>query len=278
MAARHLLLGREHPQLGEIRVEAVGPGVGAIGISAGSDSVVLERKSGDDPKRVNEDAVLAIDDGDRVMLAVADAHFGAWSSHVLLEFVAELSDALPESLDGALSSLQRACIERNRVRTPSSHSGLTSPRSETTFLWLLLDRESGDGHGISFGDSSAFLLSASEAPTRLNPKTQCYVTPRHPESLHPARAERFTFHAPPDSLLLAFTDGVDECHYGRPRTSITPRDLSEIVRPLDAPPEELVRALVEHALHGVRGNPGGQDNVSVAVTRSGPRVAPVPAD
>ena len=59
------------------------------------------------------------------------------------------------------------------------------------------------------------------------------------------------------------SDGIDECHYGKPETSVTPQIMVELWRETGNELEAYVRRLVELALSGVDRHPGGQDNVAV---------------
>jgi hypothetical protein len=90
-----------------------------------------------------------------------------------------------------------------------------------------------------------------------------YASPARRGSLNPELADTFSFTASPGDLLLAYTDGIDECHYRRPETSVTPQIMAELRRETGGEPEAYVRRLVELALSGVDGHPGGQDNLAV---------------
>jgi hypothetical protein len=68
--------------------------------------------------------------------------------------------------------------------------------------------------------------------------------------------------------VAAFTDGVDECHYGHPKTSIRPHHLRALLAELGPAPEPFARRLLALALCGVDGHPGGEDNAAVAVART----------
>ena len=50
------------------------------------------------------------------------------------------------------------------------------------------------------------------------------MTPAVPETLDAHRATFFEFDVGPGALLLAYTDGVNECHYRNPQASPGPRD------------------------------------------------------
>jgi hypothetical protein len=101
----------------------------------------------------------------------------------------------------------------------------------------------------------------------VNRKNRDYVSPWSAGALDPRRALEFGFSVAPGELVVAFTDGVDECHYGKPDTSIGKRHLWNLLPDAGGSPEHYVRALAELALQGVGGNPGGQDNLAIAATR-----------
>ena len=79
-------------------------------------------------------------------------------------------------------------------------------------------------------------------------------------------SDTFAFTGNPGDLLLAYTDGIDECHYGKPETSVTPQIMADLWRATGNEPEVYVRRLVELALSGVDGHPGGQDNLAVVAS------------
>jgi hypothetical protein len=64
-------------------------------------------------------------------------------------------------------------------------------------------------------------------------------------------------------MVLAFTDGIDECHYRRPATSMLPHHIVASVAEGQRRPPEVVAILARQALGGVDGNLGGQDNIAV---------------
>ncbi len=89
------------------------------------------------------------------------------------------------------------------------------------------------------------------------------MRPDDPRTLSPDRAAFFEFEAGPGNLLLAFTDGIDACHYRHPETSLGPRQFLEVLHEAGARPDAYVRRLTEWALSGCDGNPGGQDNLAL---------------
>ena len=63
------------------------------------------------------------------------------------------------------------------------------------------------------------------------------------------------------------SDGVFECHYRRPLTSVTETDLLALAQDATVDPAALTERIMNLAHTGVRGSPGGEDNIAVAVTR-----------
>lgn len=246
-----LLLGEDNTDWGAVGIRAGATGRVACAISRGRRPALPSSA----PTKVdpNEDAVLALDDGDAVLLAVADAHHGREAGHRLLERIAAgLRTDLPSlhALAEALAGLAGAGGE-----TPS----------ETTLAVAVCRRSSRRGFGLSFGDSSVFLVGGGEPPRRLAAKRHAFVRPGDALSLARERAVPFRFVGGPGRLLVAFTDGVDECCYGRPALSVGPAHLDDLLRETGALPEAYARALANLALEGVGGNPGGEDNLAVAV-------------
>ena len=80
---RLVLLGVDHAEYGSLAVQTQAGGRTAAAISVGGDYVRMRK--GGDLKVSNEDACLAIDDGERTLLAVCDGHHGHWASHGLAE-------------------------------------------------------------------------------------------------------------------------------------------------------------------------------------------------
>jgi hypothetical protein len=193
-----------------------------------------------------------------VLLAVADAHFGREASHDLLEELAGKLPAVPAG-GGELAALVRGLAQRDPTADYAS---------ETTLLIAVYDRTARRGFGLSFGDSSFASVGRGGHRRPIARPGSYYVSPARPESLNPAVADAFRFEAAPGDLLLAYTDGIDECHYCRPETSVTPQIMAELWRETGSEPEAYVRRLVELALAGIEGHPGGQDNLAVVATRA----------
>lgn len=252
MLARRALYGLDHPHYGVVRSVGVGER-GAVALCAGGrpDSPAARFKA--DPTRPNEDAALAIDDGERALLAVADSHFGHRASHALIEGLAAL-DAVPPDLDGLAAAVDGL----------SSDVAEVDDRSASTLVVAVLDRATGRGFGLSIGDSTVAVVGRKRLPIARNRHNGAYVHPGRDARLA-RRAELFTFSAAPGMLVLAFTDGVDECHYRQPDTSLRPGHLADLFARTGPDPRAYAQALVEAALAGVPPHPGGEDNIGVVV-------------
>lgn len=253
-----LLLGREHPGLGSFALESVPSGRVACALSAGRDPLSSARFSKGRHDVPNEDGVLALDTGARSLLAVADAHFGHESSEALLAALARHA-AVPESLF-ALQELLPALAAP--AATPDDEH-----TSESTLLVAVLEHASGAVWGVSYGDSSAWLLEARGAVRPLVTPTHRYVHAQDAASLDPRRGTTFFCELAAGDALLVHSDGVDECCYRAPERSIGARHLEALLRELGTSPRDYVARLTELALHGVDGQPGGQDNVAIAMCR-----------
>jgi serine/threonine protein phosphatase PrpC len=252
-----LELGRDHAEYGRYALGRLSGGtVWAISVGASPDSPALSAKG--DARCPNEDGLLAAEEGDRVLLAVADAHFGRESSHDLLE---ELAGRLPPVPAGPeeLAALVRGLARRDPAADYAS---------ETTLLIAVYDRAARQAFGLRFGDSTFASVGEGGHRRPIGPPGAPYVSPARPSSLNPAVADAFRFEAAPGDLLLAYTDGIDECHYCEPETSVTPQIMTELWRETGSQPEAYVRRLVELALAGIDGHPGGQDNLAVVATRA----------
>jgi len=245
-----LLLGEDHTAYGAFEVRASAGARAACAISRGHRPTASSAPLKVDP---NEDAVLVLDDGDAVLLAVADAHHGREAGHRLLERIAKTLTPDVPSLH-ALAETLAGC----------AGAGGDTP-SETTLVVAVCQRRARRGFGLSFGDSSAFLVGGDEPPRRLAGKRSTFVSPGDASSLARERGASFRFVGAPGRLLVAFTDGVDECCYGRPALSVGPAHLEALYREVGARAEAYARGLARLALEGVGGHPGGEDNLAIAV-------------
>lgn len=251
--AHCLLLGRDHERLDRYDLETVSERtVAAISLGATQDLPDVQ------PKTRNEDALLVIEDDRRVVLAVADAHFGPDASHDLLATLLQEFDPVPGTPD-ELSDFFLALSKNKRLKY----------ESETTLLVAVFDKLFKQGFGISWGDSSFHVITPGEVPLTANKRNPAFVSPAAPKTLRPKYAHQFDFRATPGELLLAYTDGINECEYRNPDTSISPYVLSGTLERVGYDPEPAARALVELALAGVGDHPGGQDNIALVAHRVG---------
>lgn len=256
-----LLLGADEARYGAFARLPEEPARTHVVLSVGSQPLSASRLAKGRADIPNEDAVLAVDQGTRTLLAVADSHFGHLASHVLLERLAERLGGgaeLPFSA-ASLVELLASCVGGDRPG---------EDESETTLLVAVVDREQGQGIGVSFGDSSLFVVSLEDPPRRVSPRNRAYVSPYDPGSFAPGRGSLFDWSFRPGDLVVAFTDGVDECHYRSPETSVGARHLHGLFIRTCGEPDLFSDALVRLALGGVEGSPGGEDNIALAVTRA----------
>ena len=81
-----LLLGRDHDECGIATTVAVGDRA-AASISVGGDPRSPSLQFKGSRYVPNEDALCIVDSGDRVVMAVADAHFGHEASHAMIDWL-----------------------------------------------------------------------------------------------------------------------------------------------------------------------------------------------
>jgi hypothetical protein len=219
----------------------------------------------------NEDALCVAEHGAGALLAVADGHFGHAASHAIIARLDRAlearanetrgeSDVLPRHLDD-LYALVATCAD------PAPHAGRGARDSETTLVVALLDRSSREVWGVSVGDSSAVLLGLGTRPRWLTRATRTFAAPADPATLAPARMIAFRAPVTPGELVVVFTDGVNECEYGSPETSIGLRHMQSLMIRAAGHPERFVDLLAQLALSGVDGHPGGEDNLALAAAR-----------
>ena len=252
-----LELGRDHTRYEHYALGRVSEKIlWAISVGTSPDSPSLGAKG--DPQYPNEDGLLAVVAGNRALLAVADAHFGREASHDLLEDLAAKLPSVPARPE------ELADLVRGLARWDPA----PDYASETTLLIAVYDGATREGFGMSFGDSTFAIVGESGFRLPMGPPGAYYASPARPGSLNPDWADTFSFTGEPGDLLLAYTDGIDECHYGEPETSVTPEIMARLWRETGNEPEAYVRRLVELALAGVDGYPGGQDNLAVVAAQA----------
>lgn len=250
-----LLLGQDYITYGNIGVCELDEKT-ACAISVGSDKLSPSLANKGNKLFPNEDAVLMLRKNNWLLLAVADAHYGHWASHVIMA--------------GLIHTFSRNNQVFNKPRTlydllytiPESYME-PDQKSASTALIICINTNNGKGVGLSYGDSSAMLINHQEA-VRINHKNINFVSVNTPESYGPQFADEFDFVMRPNETLLLFTDGVDECNYCSPSTSVNE---SHILEQYHLQPKTVCQYLInltDLALKGVNGNPGGQDNIAIA--------------
>ena len=248
---RVLELGADHQEYGSYSFGSLSEQtVWAISVGADHDSPSLQYKGDLDYR--NEDGLLAIEDGDRVLLAVADGHFGREASHDLLSGVDAAAVRVPRD----------PCELAAIVIDLAAKEPVEGLQAATSLLVAVCDRADRSGFGLSYGDSTFAVVGSAGHRRHGEPTMATFVSPAFPKSLDPANASSFAFTAEPDDVLLAYTDGIDECHYQHPETSITTAMMADMAREAEGI-LNYTRQLVELALAGVDGNPGGQDNIAI---------------
>lgn len=252
--ARVVLLGREQLVPEAVAERSAGPR-SAAALSVGS-HVAVARKRG--APVANEDALLVADHGDVVLHAVADGHWGHGASHGWIEL---LAGAVVTADDALRAATDPAWVLDLGARARRDDDG-----SETTLLVVALDRVAGHAVGHSVGDSAAFRLGGSGRVTRLDDPAPRYLAAPGAERDDPPAPTPFRADVAAGDLLLTCSDGVTECCYGRPEASIRPRDMAAAWLRAGPAPLPFVHDLTRLALAGVRGFPGGEDNVAVAAS------------
>lgn len=254
-----LVLGRDHPRYGRVDTGQIEPAL-AWAISVGSNPTSPSHIFKRDPEVPNEDALFGAAVEDAIVLAVADAHFGPRASHALLE---RLADRIRDRVPPNVEALQTLIAGLGDVDAPEA----LDDESETTLVVAIVSRRTGRGFGISYGDSSVVHLSPS-GPRRLHRATPTFVSPARPVELTRTDPQAFEIALAPGDVLVAFTDGVDGCHYGRPETSVTLDHVDDLYRQSGRHPPIFTRRLAIRALNGIDPNPGGQDNIAVIAWRA----------
>ncbi len=249
------LMGRDHGTYRKLDTVRVGDH-SAASISVGSDEYSPSNQFKTDSWCPNEDALCVVDSDEFSAFAVADAHYGPEASHTLID---RLHNGLIEDLPTELHDLSHLLDRLQEGPSPAT-------RSEATLLVVVYNRELKSGFGISFGDSSFVVSSPGVVASPANKRNGRYVS-TSPDQL-PLEGAAFSFSASPDDMLLTFTDGVDECHYRSPATSVSPRHIADITGANRLDPQAVAQELGELALAGVNGNPGGQDNISLIASLS----------
>ena len=187
-----LLLGSDHPDLGEIAVETISDDL-AIGLSRGRFPKGYPHV---DP---NEDAAFAAANDSAVVFAVADGHNGFDAARAAMEGIA---DTTPQVLGApatlAVQRLLTVAIDRVRSTVPP----LASPRNKSGAALTIGFARGGDMTTATLGDSGYAL--ATKRRVRLNVGRARFLTP----ATDPTTVPIETVSLPSGSLIVAASDGV----------------------------------------------------------------------
>lgn len=244
-----LLLGEDYGEYGSLCSVTVGSHAAAA-ITVGADPLSPSHEFKTDPQVKNEDALCVLDGDDWSGYAVADAHYGPESSHLLLSRLHRMwASDIPTDLE-----------DLGQLIADLRHGEPATTRSESTLLVVVYRRTTRQGFGISFGDSSFTLLGPGRDGHPINRHDRRYVTTADKSKL--LGGSPFRFAAQPGELLLLHTDGIDGCHYGHPATSVQPSHLLAIAEDAGHDRLRTLEGITRLALDGVAANPGGQDNIA----------------
>lgn len=247
-----LLLGRDHPGVDRFAMRSVGnQGRTVCSISLGGLEAVARKGGASVP---NEDGLFAADFGPSAFHAIADGHRGHFASHEVIERVARMVSGEVD-LTAPLRSLD--WLEAPILKQSPENA------SATTLSLCAIDRERGAVEGWSAGDSAVFHLSPERGIQRLDSPDDDYVSPGRGAVPKRSATQRFAAAVRPGDLILSCSDGVFECHYGSPETSLGPADLESLFIRFCGDVDAYVEAVSHSALMGVRGHPGGQDNIAI---------------
>lgn len=241
---RLLLLGKETSRLGQVEQRELKSASLCLSVGSDPESPALAYKGHKDFP--NEDAALALYDGHRWIFAVADGHLGHEVSHRLISALAD-SESIPARL-GQLSLWL------------GQEGLLVDEAGGSTLLVVCFDEASGAGFGLSFGDCTMATFD-SERITIRNRLNATYL--RSGEPLPIELGQPFQFNLPRREMLLLFTDGVNECCYRDPQRSVQLAHLEKLRQNCDGSATRLARSVMDLALAGADGQPGGQDNIAV---------------
>lgn len=252
---RIVLLGKDFGNYGVVASTLVGTEAAAA-ISVGADDNSPSKRFKDDIRVDNEDAMCLIAAPDWIGMAVADAHYGPESSHMLIERLHKIWAKIRPSDPTHMAEMVEFLRQGDPART----------ESETTLLLVSYDRHSRQGFGLNFGDSTFAIAGPDRPHRRINPQDHRFVATNQSGSLR--HGTEFFFSAIPGDLLMIYTDGINECHYRNPQTSMQDHHIHEAVQSADFEPLRAVNQVAQMALAGVDGYPGGQDNIVLGAARA----------
>lgn len=235
-----MLLGEDHPDLGEVTVDVAGPA--AVGISRGRHPKAYPYL---DP---NEDAVLAVVTGERSLLVVADGHTGVDASHAAVGAVAEAAPDLmglpgPTLLARLLGVASRAVTAATRDLPRPRNGSATALALTSIGPEGLASAAVADCVSVRLRSGAAEVLTDVGGPfLRGGGGAGDFAVARHD--------------AHPGDLVVVASDGLID-FLPPPWESSLARIVADA-----ADAEEAVRACI-----GAAGDGGGGDNVAVASLR-----------
>jgi len=244
------MLGKDFATHGDIGYCALSENI-TCAMSIGTEQTVSSLSYDAFCKHSNEDALVAALHDDSILLAVADAHFGDWASDTLITGLSERSHNISD-----ISSIYKILDNLHELYSDSTKA------SETTLIAVSINRKTRFCEGISIGDSTAMIIN-NEHVKRINLKSHNYASPNYSANMYEAISDEFFFQLSDNDCLVLFTDGVDECHYGHPETSIGDEDILAVYKKFSDDSMKFTSQLTKLALSGVNNYPGGQDNIAI---------------
>lgn len=184
-------------------------------------------------KKVNEDFVEVTKVGDTTRVALADGHWGPEAAQIATELASEAPEPANESL---IAEIENALYEEFGQETMDENDDLTP---ETSLLVFEIDR--GQKLNLAnYGDCRLLIIRQNKLlyqmetqPTWLGAFSKLGL--RHRLPVAEATLSK-TLDLQKGDLILAFTDGVDECVYQVPTLSV--QDLIEATQANSAPENE----------------------------------------
>ncbi|MCA9793937.1 MAG: SpoIIE family protein phosphatase [Candidatus Eremiobacteraeota bacterium] len=241
-----LMLGRDHTDYGEWEQQELAEAIACLSVGQDKDSPSLGFKA--DKANPNEDALLILHHNGRYLLAVADGHFGHQTSQALVE---RLSRA---PIPGDESELRRAL------------SGLAEPAlpvgGGSTLLVAVVDASARRGFALYAGDSSLAIVDAESCQVYTEERKRFFY---FNNPLEADEWQSIHFDLPAEGAVLLYTDGINECHYRQPDTSVGAEHIHRLWKFFGQQPAEFAGQLVKLALTGIEPHPGGQDNIALIV-------------
>jgi hypothetical protein len=248
---RALLLGSDHPELGEVAVEAVGRRL-AVGLTRGA---VAKAYSYVDP---NEDVVAAVHGAEVDLLVVADGHNGCVAAEVAIDVVLQrLGDRPPSSALEDRQLVELFWEANTAIRAATSAAAHPRSSSRTTLTVVL----AGDDQvqWAAMGDSPVVLVDRADERQLTHPRHQFLGDAVSIPELA-GRMAWGTAPADDSTWVVALTDGFS--NFAKPVGHPERAAAMEVTDASDA--VSAVRALIDAAAMG-----GAGDNVGVVVR--GPR-------